>query len=182
MFDNNLKKLAKYLNDNNLFVSTAESCTGGLLSSRFTDISGSSNFIRLNFVTYANDAKEEMLQVPSEIIADYGVVSEKCAFYMAKGLQEKTGCDVAICTTGIAGPTGGSKEKPVGLMYASVFFNGNIVVKKVLLPHFIPRKLMKFLFTQNAINFAYNVICQNADWEWFYRYWKVLMLSFVKSW
>ena len=68
MFDRKLKKLAKYLIENKLTVSTAESCTGGLLSSRFTDISGSSDFVKLNFVTYANKAKEDILKVPSDIL------------------------------------------------------------------------------------------------------------------
>lgn len=158
MFDRKLKKLTKYLLKNKLTVSTAESCTGGLLSSRFTDISGSSDFVKLNFVTYANKAKEEILNVPAEILETKGAVSEECAYYMAKGLQAKTSCDLVICTTGIAGPTGGSKNKPVGLVYISVYFKGNITIEKVILPSFIPRKLMKFLFTQKAINIAYKII------------------------
>ncbi len=158
MFDRKLKKLCKFLVKNNLTVATSESCTGGLLSSRFTDISGSSEFVKLNFVTYANEAKEEILGVPHEILSSVGAVSEECAYNMAKGLKEKTGCDIAICTTGIAGPTGGSKEKPVGLIFVSVYYNENIAVKKFVLPSFIPRKIMKFLFTQTAIGFAYDVI------------------------
>lgn len=158
MCDFKLKKIAKYLINNKLNLATAESCTGGLLSSRFTDISGSSAFVRANFVTYANEAKEEFLSVPRSILETNGAVSQECAFYMAEGLHLKTGCDVAICTTGIAGPTGGSKEKPVGLMFVSVYFKGKIHVEKVLLPSFLPRKLMKYLFTQKAISFAYKII------------------------
>ena len=158
MFDRKLKKLAKYLIKNKLTVSTAESCTGGLLSSRFTDISGSSDFVKLNFVTYANKAKEDILKVPSDILNTRGAVSEECAYNMAFGLHNLTGCDIAICTTGIAGPGGGSREKPVGLVFISIYFKGKIVVKKVQYPSFIPRKLMKFLFTQKAISLAYNLI------------------------
>lgn len=158
MFDKNLKKIGKFLIDNNLKISTAESCTGGLLSSRFTDISGSSGFVKLNFVTYANEAKQEILNVPEDILKNKGAVSEECAYKMAEGLHKKTGCDLGICTTGIAGPTGGSKEKPVGLMFIGVYYQEKIFVKRVLLPHFLPRKLMKFLFTQAAINFAYSII------------------------
>ncbi len=161
MCDKKLKQIAKYLIKNNLTAATAESCTGGLLSSRFTDISGSSNFIKANFVTYANEAKTEYLYVNENILKNFGAVSEECAYAMAEGLQKRTGCDLAICTTGIAGPTGGTKEKPVGLMFVSVYFDKKITVLKVQLPSFLPRKLMKFLFTQQAIEFAYNEIFKN---------------------
>ena len=159
MLDEKLKMLAEYLLENKLTVATAESCTGGLLSSRFTDISGSSDFVKLNFVTYANDAKNNILNVPEDILSSVGAVSEECAYYMAKGLHEKTNCDLAICTTGIAGPTGGSKEKPVGLVFVSIYFKENIIVKKFILPKFLPRKLMKFMFSQKAIELAFqNVV------------------------
>jgi len=163
MFDYKLKKLAHFLQEKNFTVATAESCTGGLLSSRFTDISGSSEFVKLNFVTYANEAKKEVLGVPDEVLSSVGAVSEECAYHMAFGLQNKTGCNLAICTTGIAGPTGGTKEKPVGLVFISVFFNGKITVQKFLLPKFLPRKLMKFMFSQKAIDLAYNVIFSDKN-------------------
>ncbi len=158
VFDNKLKKIAKYLIDNKLNVATAESCTGGLLSSRFTDISGSSDFIKANFVTYANKAKQEYLNVSKEILDNFGAVSRECAYAMADGLQKSTGCDLAVCTTGIAGPTGGTKEKPVGLVFISVYFQGKITIEKVLFPPFLPRKLMKFMFTQKAIDIIYKII------------------------
>ena len=158
MIDSKLKKIAKFLTENNYTVSTAESCNGGLLSSRFTDISGSSNFVMANFVTYANEAKHEYLNVSNEILENFGAVSEECANAMAKGLHNRTNCNLAICTTGIAGPTGGTKGKPVGLMYVSVYFDNKVCVKKILLPKFLPRKLMKFCFTQKAIEFAWEII------------------------
>lgn len=158
MIDRNLKKIAKFLIDNNYTVATAESCTGGLLSSRFTDISGSSGFVKQNFVTYANEAKTQILGVSQNILEKYGAVSEECAYAMVKGLHGKTGCDLGICTTGIAGPTGGTKEKPVGLVYVSVYFQDNIHVKKFNFPKYIPRKLMKFLFTQAAIEFTREIM------------------------
>lgn len=163
MTDKKLKKIAQYLIDNNLTAASAESCTGGLLSSRLTDISGSSNFVMTNFVTYANKAKQEYLNVPEGILKTKGAVSRECAYAMAVGLRKRTGCDLGVCTTGIAGPTGGTKEKPVGLMFVSVYFNGNITVKKILLPHFIPRKIMKFLFTQKAIDVAWGVIASELS-------------------
>lgn len=144
--------------DNNYTIATAESCTGGLLSSRFTDISGSSGFVKQNFVTYANEAKTQILGVSLDILEKYGAVSEECSYAMADGLHKKTGCDIGLCTTGIAGPTGGTKEKPVGLVYISVYFQNKVYVKKFNFPVFIPRKLMKFLFTQAAISFACKIM------------------------
>ena len=158
MFDKKLKEIAHFLIENNYTIATAESCTGGLLSSRFTDISGSSNFVKQNFVTYSNEAKSEILNVPSEIIKKYGAVSEDCAYLMAEGLHNRTNCDLCICTTGIAGPTGGTKEKPVGLIYISVYYNKKINVKKFVFFGFLPRKFMKFVFTQAAINFTYQIM------------------------
>lgn len=158
MFDKKLEIIAKFLINNHLTAATAESCTGGLLSSRFTDISGSSNFIKENFVTYSNTAKEEILSVPHKILTEHGAVSRECAYEMAKGLNKRTGCDIGICTTGIAGPTGGSKDKPVGTMFIGVYYKNKISVKKVNLNPFFPRKFMKFLFTQEAIRFAFEVI------------------------
>ena len=134
MFDWNLNKLAKFLKANKLTIATAESCTGGLLSSRLTDISGSSDFVKLNFVTYAYEAKEEALGVSHELLVKYSAVSYECAKAMAEGLQNRTNCDIALCTTGIAGPTGGSKEKPVGTIYISALYKGKLLVKKYNLP------------------------------------------------
>ncbi len=114
------EKVGKLLIEQGLQIRVAESCTGGLLSSRLTDVSGSSNYTRANFVTYSNQAKHLILEVDNEIVEKYGAVSEECAHAMAEGLVHKTGCDIAVCTTGIAGPTGGSVEKPVGLLYIAV--------------------------------------------------------------
>ena len=105
--------LGKYLIENKLTIATAESCTGGLVSSKLTDVSGSSEYVKLNFVTYANEAKHDILGVSLDTLNTFGAVSEQCAEEMANGLQGVTNCDVALCTTGIAGPTVGTKEKPV---------------------------------------------------------------------
>lgn len=153
-----LENLAKFLSENHLVISTAESCTGGLVSSMLTDISGSSEFVKLNFVTYANEAKHEILGVSWDILNNFGAVSEECAREMAIGLNKKTGCDVALCTTGIAGPTGGTDEKPVGLCYVSCLYKNKTHIKKLLLNPNTPRKEMKKLFAQNAIEFAYEIL------------------------
>ena len=112
--------LGRLLKEKSLTVSTAESCTGGLVASRITDISGSSEYFKEAYVTYANEIKHKNLGVSNETLEKYGAVSSECAFEMAQGLYRRTGCDVAICTTGIAGPAGGSKNKPVGLVYIGV--------------------------------------------------------------
>lgn len=156
-----IKKLAKLLLEKKLVISTAESCTGGLLSSMLTDVSGSSEYVKLNFVTYANEAKHKILNVSLETLENHGAVSEECAHEMAEGLFNKTGCDIALCTTGIAGPTGGTKEKPVGLCYISCRYQGIIHVKKVLLNPDIERTEMKKLFAEHAIEFAYNILSSN---------------------
>jgi len=151
-------ELGKILIERGLQISTAESCTGGLLSSRLTDVSGASAYTRANFVTYSNEAKKEILGVSEETLERFGAVSEECAHEMAFGLAKKTGCDLAICTTGIAGPTGGTPEKPVGLVYISVAYKGEIVVKKFLLNPKYDRKKMKFMFTEKALQLAMEVL------------------------
>lgn len=154
-------ELGKYLIENNLTIATAESCTGGLLSSKLTDISGSSAYTKLNFVTYANEAKHDILGVSWDILNTYGAVSEECAEAMANGLEKLTGCDIALCTTGIAGPTGGSAEKPVGLIYISVKYKGIVVIKEVKLSPNIPRVEMKEQFANHALKLAISTITEN---------------------
>ena len=101
-------------------ISTAESCTGGLISSCLTDVSGSSEAFLCGFVTYADEAKTRLLGVPSDAIVEFGAVSDIVAAAMAEGALAQSGSDLAISVTGIAGPRGGSKEKPVGLVYLSL--------------------------------------------------------------
>lgn len=152
------EELGKYLIENNLTIATAESCTGGLLSSRLTDVSGSSEYVKLNFVTYANEAKHKILGVSWDILNNYGAVSEECAEAMANGLYEVTKCDVALCTTGIAGPTGGTKEKPVGLVYISVLYKGIVTIKEIKLSPEIPRIEMKKRFADEALKLALSIL------------------------
>lgn len=132
-------------------ISTTESCTGGLLSSKLTDISGSSEYITLNLVTYANEAKNKMLGVKNETLETFGAVSEECAYEMAKGLHKLTGSDICVSTTGIAGPTGGSEKKPVGLMYSTIYTKDEFRTYKILMPQTTPRITMKELFAQEVL-------------------------------
>ncbi len=152
------EKLGKILLENKLTVATAESCTGGLLSSRLTDVSGSSEYVKLNFVTYANEAKHKILGVSWDTLNTCGAVSEQCAEEMANGLYDATGADVTLCTTGIAGPTGGTAEKPVGLIYISIRYNNIVTIKEIKLPSETPRIEMKQRFTDEALKLAISTI------------------------
>jgi nicotinamide-nucleotide amidase len=99
---------------------TAESCTGGLIAKTFTDLAGSSDWFERGFVTYSNAAKSEMLGVPPSVIEDYGAVSEAVANAMASGALRHSAADYAVAVTGVAGPGGGSDEKPVGTVWIAV--------------------------------------------------------------
>lgn len=118
---------------NHFTVATAESCTGGLISKYLTDVSGSSSYIKLDVVTYSNQAKEKILKVNSHTLSEKGAVSEEVAKQMAEGIKKLAETDYAISTTGIAGPTGGSEEKPVGLVYIGIAGKKNTyVLKKII--------------------------------------------------
>ena len=145
------KEIAQILIKNSLVISTAESCTGGLLSSRLTDVPGSSAYTRLNFVTYSNDIKQNLLGVSFETLEKYGAVSKECAAEMAIGLHSRTNADIAVCTTGIAGPTGGSPLKPVGLMYVAIKSKYKAVLQEFRLNPHLKRTEMKYKFTQCAL-------------------------------
>ncbi|MGD8350515.1 MAG: CinA family protein [Gammaproteobacteria bacterium] len=114
------ERLAARLLRNGKRICTAESCTGGLIAKTFTDLAGSSDWFERGFVTYSNEAKSEMLAVPVSIIADYGAVSEPVAAAMANGALRHSHADYAIAVTGVAGPAGGSAEKPVGTVWIAV--------------------------------------------------------------
>jgi PncC family amidohydrolase len=103
-----------------LSISTAESCTGGLVSHRITNVSGSSDYYKGGVIAYANEVKEKNIHVARETLEEKGAVSTECAVAMAKGVRKLLDTDVGIATTGIAGPTGGTPDKPVGLVYIAL--------------------------------------------------------------
>lgn len=111
-------------------IAVAESCTGGLLSGRIINSAGASECFMQGFVTYSNEAKHETLCIDSDILEKYGAVSEECAIAMAKNAAIKANADIAVSTTGIAGPSGGSDEKPVGLVYVGIYNRGKTGVEK----------------------------------------------------
>lgn len=145
------KNIAEILKEHSLVISVAESCTGGLLSSRLTDISGSSEYIRVNFVTYSNESKKALLDVKDETLRIYGAVSEQCAREMSEGLYRKTKADIAISTTGLAGPTGATETKPIGLMYVGITNRYKSVVQQFKLNPKFDRIRMKQEFAQCAL-------------------------------
>ncbi len=110
---------------NGLMLATAESCTGGLIAAALTDIAGSSDIVDRGFITYSNDAKREMLGVPAPLIATQGAVSAEVAAAMAEGAISEAPVDLAVSVTGIAGPTGATDTKPVGLVYLAIARRGH---------------------------------------------------------
>ena len=155
------KNTGKILSRNNLHISTAESCTGGLLSSFLTDVSGSSDYINANFVTYANEAKESYLSLNQEILQEYGAVSPQTARAMVEGLLENTKADYAAATTGIAGPSGGSVEKPVGLVYIGVGNRKRIIVRKFNVNPLTNRRFVKIFFFFFSLKVLYDFLKEN---------------------
>jgi nicotinamide-nucleotide amidase len=125
-------KCVELLIKNELTIATAESCSGGRLASSLVDISGASKTFMGGFVTYSNAEKMKRLNVSEAILRQYGAVSEACAVQMALGAAQAVGTDIAVSTTGIAGPSGGTPEKPVGTVYIAVSFRGTPVVKQFL--------------------------------------------------
>jgi PncC family amidohydrolase len=123
-------KLVKKLIQKRLKISFAESCTGGMLSSAVTSVSGSSKVFNLGFVTYSNKAKINSLKVSKKIISKYGAISNECCLSMVKNLSKISKADISVSITGIAGPNGGTKLKPVGLVYIGIK-KGNKIITKV---------------------------------------------------
>lgn len=131
-------------------LATAESCTGGLISNRLTDVSGSSAVFTHGFVTYANEAKVQMLGVSEDTLATHGAVSEEVAGEMASGALAKSGADVAVSVTGIAGPTGGTEEKPVGTVCLGIATREGVKTYRELHPR--SRQDFKLQVSQRALD------------------------------
>ena len=127
-----MKRLFSILNRKNFKLAVVESCTGGLLASTITSISGASKVFNLGLVTYSNQAKIKVLKVNKNIIKKYGAVSYECCSAMVKNLSKISKANINVSITGIAGPKGGTKEKPVGLVYIGVKKGNKIQVNKCL--------------------------------------------------
>ncbi|HNZ32584.1 MAG TPA: nicotinamide-nucleotide amidohydrolase family protein, partial [Smithellaceae bacterium] len=141
--------IAGLLTAKKLTIAVAESCTGGLITNRLTDVSGSSVYLERGLVTYSNAAKISMLGVPAQIIEKHGAVSEETARLMAEGVRKLAGTTLGLSSTGIAGPTGGTKEKPVGTVYLAV-----ADAQKTICRHYTfrwDRKRNKEVFSEAAL-------------------------------
>ena len=125
-----MKSLVKILNKKKLKISFAESCTGGLLSSSITSVSGASKVFNLGLVTYSNQAKIKFLKVNKNIIKKYGAVSHECCFAMVDGLSKISKANINVSITGIAGPNGDTKRKPVGLVYIGIKKGNKIQINR----------------------------------------------------
>lgn len=119
-------KLGQLLCARNWKITTAESCTGGLIAGALTDVSGSSSWFEQGVVTYSNEAKQKLLGVASTVFEEHGAVSEACVLSMARGALLASGADMSVSVSGVAGPGGGSAEKPVGTVWLAWAYNGRV--------------------------------------------------------
>ena len=150
------EKLVQSLAEMGLTVSTAESCTGGMVASTIIDVPGASDVYNEGFITYSNEAKMKYLNVSEEVLDSFGAVSEETVKQMASGCRKATGSDVAIATSGVAGPGGGSVEKPVGLVYIGCAYKDIIEVRAY---KFVGNRTeIRTQATNEAINMAMELI------------------------
>ena len=147
------KKVVNKLKKKKLKISFAESCTGGLLSSTITSINGSSKVFTLGLVVYSNKSKTNILNVPNKIIKKYGSVSKQVCLVMVKNVSKISKTNISVSITGVAGPTGGSKFKPVGLVYIGIKSNKKIHVKK-----FLFKNKGRFFIQNAAVNSSLKMI------------------------
>jgi nicotinamide-nucleotide amidase len=153
------------LRERKLTIAVAESCTGGLLTSRLTDVPGSSEYVDRGVVCYSNRAKTELADVPAALIAEHGAVSEAVARAMAEGIRRRSGTNIGIGVTGIAGPGGGTPEKPVGTVAIAVVVDEEVRVRTF---QFIGgREMVKFQSAQSALNMTRVMVAKlQSGREW----------------
>ena len=151
------KKIVKLLDKKKLKISFAESCTGGLLSSVITSISGSSKIFIFGLVTYSDKSKVKILKVPKNTIIKYGAVSYETCLSMVKNLEKISKANISVSITGIAGPKGGTKLKPVGLVYIGIKKGSKTLVKKYLF-----KSKKRLLIQKSTVNKALNLILRFA--------------------
>ena len=150
------KKIINKLIKNNITISVAESCTGGLIASEITSVPNSSNIFNLGLVTYSNQSKEKLLKIKKQNLKKYGAVSSQICKDMIENLFKISKTDICISTTGIAGPSGGSKLKPVGLVYIGIKFKK---ISKIYMYNF-NKKLERNKIQKKTVNTAFNLLDQ----------------------
>ena len=144
------ENVVERLAEKGLHVTTAESCTGGLIAGTLVNVAGASDVLNEGYVTYANEAKEHLVGVSHETLETLGAVSEQTAREMAEGAARAAHAEAALSSTGIAGPGGGTPEKPVGLVYVGCYLNGKTTVKEC---HFTGNRMENRLHTvETALN------------------------------
>ena len=153
------ESVGRVLRERGLTVAVAESCTGGLISHRFTSVSGSSNYFDRGLVVYSNRAKMELLKVPAEVLDVHGAVSEETAIHMARGVRELSGVDLGLASTGIAGPTGGTKEKPVGTVYLALAGPNGVGARRLSLNG--SREQITILTAETALSWLYQYLADD---------------------
>ena len=151
------KKIILLLKKKKMKIAFAESCTGGLLSSSITSISGASKVFNLGLVTYSNQSKIKILKVNRNIIKKYGAVSHECCYAMVKNLSKISKANINISITGIAGPKGGTKQKPVGLVYIGVKKGNKISINK-----FLFKTKKRSLIQKSTVKKALNLVLRAA--------------------
>lgn len=150
------EKVVAKLKEKGLQVTCAESCTGGMIASTLVNVAGVSDVFRESYVTYANDSKHRLLGVEEKTLESYGAVSPQVAEQMARGAARAASADAAVAVTGVAGPDGGTKEKPVGLVYIGCCVNGKIAVTE---NHFQGNRLeIRKQTTQAALTLLYDCL------------------------
>lgn len=153
------ERLGELLQEKGLNISVAESCTGGFIAKTITDVPGASLYFEGGVVTYSNRSKSILLMVPEEVISKKGAVSKEVAEAMAKGVKERLGTDIGLAVTGIAGPAGGTEEKPVGTVYI-----GLAIMDKVDVRHFIFKGTRDEVRT-STVEAAIQFVIDYMDWE-----------------
>ena len=152
--------VAELLKERKLTVTTAESCTGGLLAGRLVNVSGISEYFKEGYITYSNEAKEKLLGVSHGTLEAYGAVSPQTAAEMAEGGAKAAGADLCISVTGIAGPEGGTEEKPVGLVYVGCYCKGKVFTEKRLYSG--SRSKIREYSVANALTFLRKIILEET--------------------
>ena len=152
------KKIISLIKRKRMKLAIAESCTGGMLSSTITSVSGSSKVFTMGLVTYSNQAKTSILKVPQKIIKKYGAVSVQCCLAMVNNLSKISKSKVCVSITGIAGPKGGTKKKPVGLVYIGIKFKKKIIVKK-----FLFKNKRRINIQKSTVNEAFKLILATLE-------------------
>ena len=148
-----INKLHKKMIKKNITISVAESCTGGLLSSKLTKLSGSSKYFKMGLITYSNKAKINILKVKKSIINKYGAVSQECCKSMVENLSKLSKSKINISITGVAGPKGGTNDKPVGLVYIGIKKGNKILIIKNLF-----RKNKRTVIQNNTVEKCINLL------------------------